>query len=183
VTCGSVTVEVISGTVEVTFVAEDGTPATANLDQGDNITFEPETFAITNNGSSPAEVNIYGIPYTINPDEVLFYISIDIKPGSEPNSINLGAKGVVPVAVLTTEVFDASTIDPSTVTFAGATPVRWVFEDVDDDGDLDLLFHFKTQELDLTESSTIASLTGQTTDGDSFIGSDTVRIVPKKGKK
>ncbi|GAH97963.1 unnamed protein product, partial [marine sediment metagenome] len=169
-------------TVEVTFVAEDGTPATANLNQGDNITFEPETFAITNNGSAPADVNINGVTYTISPNEVLFYISIDIKPGSEPNSINLGAKGVVPVAVLTTEVFDASTIEPSTVTFAGAAPVRWVFEDVNNDGDLDLLFHFKTQELNLTDSSTSAALTGQTTDGDNFVGSDPVNIVPKKNK-
>ncbi|MBN2396462.1 MAG: hypothetical protein JXC36_08400, partial [Candidatus Atribacteria bacterium] len=66
-------------------------------------------------------------------------VSIDIKPGSYPNSINLKSKGVVPVAVLTTETFDSSTIDPTTVEFAGAAPVKWHLEDIDKDGDIDML--------------------------------------------
>jgi hypothetical protein len=105
---------------------------------------------------------------------------IDIKPGSYPNSINLGSKGMVPVAVLTTDDFDASTVDPVTVRFGGATPVRWTMEDVDGDGDTDLLFHFKTQELvDLNEESTEATLTGYTHDGEFIWGTDTVNIVPE----
>jgi len=105
---------------------------------------------------------------------------IDIKPGSYPNSINLGSKGLVPVAVLTTDDFDASTIDPVTVHFGGATPVRWTMEDVDGDGDTDLLFHFKAQELvDLNEESTEAFLTGYTHYGEFIWGTDTVNIVSK----
>ena len=106
-------------------------------------------------------------------------VTIDIKPGSDPNSINLKSKGVVPVAVLTTDDFDASTVDPVTVEFAGASPLRWVIEDVDGDGDVDLLFHFKTQDLDLDGDSTEATLTGDTTDGQPIQGTDTVNIVPK----
>ncbi|HUV56184.1 MAG TPA: hypothetical protein VMV84_03020 [Dehalococcoidales bacterium] len=108
---------------------------------------------------------------------------IDIKPGSDPNSINLKSRGVVPVAVLTTDEFNASTVNPETVLFAGASPVRWVMCDVDDDGDLDLLFHFKTQELDLDEDSTEATLTGATDTGQPIEGTDTVNIVPKKKGK
>jgi hypothetical protein len=109
-------------------------------------------------------------------------VEIDIKPGSYPNSINLGSNGVVPVAVLTGGGFDVATVDPSTVVFAGASPLRWALEDVDDDGDLDIVFHFKTQELDLDESSTEATLTGQTDSGDDISGTDDVRIVPAKSK-
>jgi len=109
-------------------------------------------------------------------------IEIDIKPGSDPNSINLKSKGVVPVAVLTTDDFDASTVDPDTVVFAGADPVRWTMEDVDEDEDDDMLFHFKTQELELEEDSTEATLTGKTLGGIDIKGTDTVNIVPKKGK-
>jgi hypothetical protein len=108
-------------------------------------------------------------------------VNIDIKPGSDPNSINLKSKGVVPVAVLTTPDFDASTVDPDTVFFADASPVRWTMEDVDSDGDMDMLFHFNTQELNLDESSTGATLTGDTSDPTNphLKGTDTVNIVPK----
>jgi hypothetical protein len=106
--------------------------------------------------------------------------SIDVKPCSDPNSINLKSKGVVPVAVLTTDDFDATTVDPATVSFASALPLRWTVEDVCPfDGRDDLLFHFETQELDLNEESTEAFLTGYTSDGEFIWGKDTVNIVPK----
>jgi hypothetical protein len=102
----------------------------------------------------------------------------DIKPGGYPNSINLSSRGVVPVAILTTDDFDATTVDPVTVKFADALPLRWAWEDVDYDGDLDLVFHFKTQELNLDEYSTEATLSGQTFGGMPFEGTDTVNTVP-----
>ena len=131
-------------------------------------------------------------PINLQPPPSSEEIQIDIKPGGNPNNINLKSKGVVPVAVLTTNVFDASTVDPNTVTFAGAEPVRWTLDDVDDDGDKDMLFHFKTQELNLDESITEAAevtettettltLTGKKTDLKVIQGTDTVRIV--RGKK
>jgi hypothetical protein len=120
--------------------------------------------------------NIRG--YIVECDPPL-HIQIDIKPGSWPNSINLGSSGVVPVAVLTTDDFDVGTLDPSTVLFAGAAPVRWATEDVDSDGDMDLIFHFKTQELDLKQHSTQATLIGQTFDGQGIQGTDSVNIVSR----
>ncbi len=110
-------------------------------------------------------------------------VTIDIKPGGDPNSINLESQGVTPVAVLTTDDFDAGTIDPDTVLFAGASPVRSTMEDVDGDGDDDMLFHFKTQDLkNLNEDSTEATLKGETRGGTLIEGIDSVNIVPK-GKK
>ena len=106
-------------------------------------------------------------------------ISIDIKPGGNPNNINLKSRGVVPVAVVTTDEFDASTIDPETVSFAAAAAERCTEEDIDFDGDMDLLFHFKTQELNLDKDSTEATLAGTTYDGQAIEGTDTVNIVPK----
>ena len=83
------------------------------------------------------------------------------------------------MAVLATDDFDASTVDPSTVEFAGASPVRWMLEDVDGDGDMDKLFHFETQDLNLNENSTEATLTGSTYGGQAIEGTDTVNIVLK----
>jgi len=120
-------------------------------------------------------------PPSSGPEE----IKIDIKPGGNHNSINLKSWGVVPVAVLTTSDFNADTIDPTTVEFAGASPLRWtlrwkMMKDVDDDGDKDRVFFFKTQDLDLDENSTEATLTGKTTNGEVISGTDEVRIVPRK---
>jgi len=117
-------------------------------------------------------------PYQLVIKRLIKLIEIDIKPGSDPNSINLKSKGKTPVAVLTTDDFDASEVDPATVEFAGASPLKWAYEDVDDDGDLDLIMHFSTQELDLTKDSTEATLTGETWDFQQIQGTDSVRIVP-----
>ena len=120
-------------------------------------------------------------------------IAIDIKPGSDTNVINLKSNGVVPVAVLTTG--DIEPIDPATVRFAGAAPVHYTLEDVDGDGDDDLLFHFRTQELDLNEQSVEAMLTaqlmgslrsqsaGQAGGGGTVSGKDKVQIIGSKSKK
>ncbi|WP_455393077.1 PKD domain-containing protein [[Eubacterium] cellulosolvens] len=106
-------------------------------------------------------------------------ITIDIKPGSCPNSINLKSQGKVPVAILTTDDFDAANVDPETVMFAGASPVKVTMEDVDDDGDKDMVLHFNIQDLDLIQSSTHAMLIGKTWEGYDLKGTDTVNIVPK----
>ena len=89
----------------------------------------------------------------------------------------------MPVAILSTTGFDVGTVDPETVVFAGTAPKKWTTEDIDGDGDIDLLLHFDTEKLNLTVSNTEATLTGQTTEGREISGSDSVRIVPIKGKK
>jgi len=112
-------------------------------------------------------------------------VPIDIKPGSDVNSINLGSGGTVPVGILSTQSFDAKTVDPATVTMAGApvklkgkgTPMA-SFEDVNGDGLLDLVVHVSTDALQLSESAMMAILQGQTYSGAPIKGRDTVRVVP-----
>ena len=56
--------------------------------------------------SLPAKVVIKG-PALTEPVVESIGVEIDIKPGSGENSINLGSNGVVPVAILSTQSFDA----------------------------------------------------------------------------
>lgn len=56
-------------------------------------------------------------------------VYVDIKPGGCPTPINVGSKGVLPVAVLGTNDFDVTTIDPGSITLAGVSPLRWSLED------------------------------------------------------
>jgi len=131
-------------------------------------------------GVSPVLSDIRIQPHVI-------YVDIDIKPGSYPNSINCdNKKEVITVAVLTTEDFDALSIDHTTVTFEGASeihvnkktgePLRHM-EDVDLDGDMDLVFHFILRDTTLTCSSETGTLVGERYDGIPVEGTDSVRMV------
>jgi len=110
---------------------------------------------------------------------------VDIKPNSSANTINLGSNGNVPVAILSTTTFDASTVDPLTVALAGAgvklrgkgTPMA-SGEDVNGDGILDLVVHVDTTALELTETAASALLTGRTFSEIEIRGTDTVTVVP-----
>jgi hypothetical protein len=110
---------------------------------------------------------------------------IDIKPGSFPNSINLGSAGTVPVAIFSTPTFAATTVDPVTITLASA-PVKLKgngiamasFEDVNQDGLADILVHVTTQALQLSETDIVAVLEGRMFNGTPIRGSDTIRVVP-----
>ncbi len=109
-------------------------------------------------------------------------VDIDIKPGSDPNSINTKNKGVIPVAILGSANFDVSDVDVTTLTFGpgGATPAHKAgghVEDVNDDGFDDLVSHYPTQDAGLSSGDTEACVDGATTGGMTIRGCDAVRIV------
>ena len=94
-------------------------------------------------------------------------VEIDVKPVDDANKINLSARGLLPVAVLTTETFDASLFTPEMAHLSdastamgctGAEAVRWAYTDVNGDGRLDLVFFFRVQDLDLSSSTTAVTL-------------------------
>jgi hypothetical protein len=104
--------------------------------------------------------------------------------GSDTKAINFRSKGKVPVAILTTDEFDASTVDASTVQFGpdGATPVKYQLKDVDGDGDWDLALKFKTQDTRIACGDTEVTLTAKTLDGTQITGTDSIKTVGCKKK-
>ena len=100
-------------------------------------------------------------------DHVELPVAVDIKPTSCPNPLNVKSKGVLPVAILGTEDFDVTTIDPETIRLnrscegcVGVAPIRWDYEAVAkpfegelcgchelNDTYMDLTLKFDTQEL------------------------------------
>jgi hypothetical protein len=57
-------------------------------------------------------------------------VSIDIKPNSCPNPLNIDSKGVLTVAVHGASNFDITTIDTASVRLEGVAPIRSTIEDV-----------------------------------------------------
>jgi len=57
-------------------------------------------------------------------------VPFDVHPTSCRNPFNVDGKGVLPVAILGTEDFDVTQIDPVTVMVEGIAPLRWALEDV-----------------------------------------------------
>ena len=138
-------------------------------------------------GFTTSGIGMAGLANTSAPVPEPVEVEIDIKPGSDPNSINCNnEKGVIAVAILTTDDFDATTVDHTTVTFEGASEThvdkktdepRRHEEDVDGDGDTDLVFHFRKGDTNLTCDSTEGTLIGETFDGQAIEGSDAVRMI------
>jgi len=122
--------------------------------------------------------------WTVTESDTAQEVDIDIKPLSPFNRINLKSHGRLSVAILSSPTFDARTVNPRTVTLAGAPvvtkwghPIYWVL-DVNFDGRKDLVVRVKIQDLQLTETDTEATLEGETFGGQAIVGTDFVNIVP-----
>lgn len=133
----------------------------------------------------------------------VFEVSVDIKPTSCPNPLNLKSKGILPVAILGAEDFDVTEIDPATVQLEGVSPLRWSIEDVatlfdgnplecdecteeGPDGYDDLTLKFRIQEIVaaigevVDRDCILLGLTGTLLDGTPFSGADIIRIINRK---
>ena len=138
-------------------------------------------------------------------------VPVDIKPTSCPNPLNTKSQGVLPVAILGTEGFDVTEVDPASVNLTGVFPIRWALEDVatpyepytgkegcmdcnelGGDGYLDLTLKFDVQEVvaalgEVEDGDCVVlTLTGNLKDefgGTAIVGEDVVKIIVKKGGK
>lgn len=111
-------------------------------------------------------------------------VNIDVLPGSEENPINLRRKGVIPVAILGSDAFDVETIDLETLRFgpAGASPSHATgghFEDVNEDGFIDVVSHYTMQETGIVAGLKEACITATTIEGQAIKGCDRITIIGK----
>jgi hypothetical protein len=155
----------LTGGVPISIVADD-------LD-GDG---DPDLAAVDFQGA--------GIAVFVNVFTPLLEVPIDILPDSDDNVINLESPGALPVAILSTEGFDATHVDPATVLLAGA-PVRrnpsgdlaCRVEALDADARVDLLCKVDKEAMHLGPGDTVATLEAVTFDGTRIRGQDTVRLL------
>jgi len=131
---------------------------------------------ITGGAFQASDTWVWGMPLAV--------VQIDIKPGSDPNSLNPKAKGTTAVAILSAADFDApAEVDRASLTFGRTGDEQSLAlctrsaEDVNADGLLDLVCHFENQKTGFQVGDTEGILKGQTTDGTPIEGRDDVRVV------
>lgn len=128
--------------------------------------------------------------------------TVDVKPDSCENPVNVNSNGVIPVGILAS-FMDINEIDLSTIRLNGVAPQKSAIADLggfyekeeacdcdptDFDGILDLDLKFDTQAIvatlgAVTDGQTVTvALTFDTMDGKSWTGEDCIWVI-KKGKK
>ena len=127
-----VTVTETTTTGKLTLQLDEST--TVSVPSGSTATiteFSEGEFQIVNDSpesTPPINIQIDGSNVQVGPGQDFLPIAIDIKPGSDPNAVNLGSDGVIAVAILTTSMvagnsvdFDVTAVDQSTLTLAGVS--------------------------------------------------------------
>lgn len=110
-------------------------------------------------------------------------INIEIKPGSRQFApINLKSKGSLPVALISSDDFDALKVDRDSLTFGATGEERslrkcgWEGENVGGDSKLDLVCHFDNQKTGFGSEHTEGILKG-TIDGKAFEGRGVLKVL------
>lgn len=109
-------------------------------------------------------------------------VDVRIKPGGLLNSIHPKSRGVVPVAILGSTDFNVADVDVTTLRFGpgGAAPAHargGHLEDVNLDGHMDLVSHYRVRSTGISCGDKSAAVTGETVDGRALEGSDSIHTV------
>jgi probable HAF family extracellular repeat protein len=114
-------------------------------------------------------------------------VEIDIKPGNDLNPINPKSRGVIPVAILSSDTFDVADVDATTLAF-GPNGAGMAHQggphlmDANNDGVDDLLAHFLTKDSGIAFGDEEACVTGELFDATPFEGCDTIATEPPCGR-
>jgi len=114
-------------------------------------------------------------------------VSGDLDPSSSLNGLKLNDKGTTQYAIFSSDAFDATKIVTTTVklkantgvftTCAGGAPVeRFDTRDVNGDGRVDMIMHFKTSKLCLTANTTQVIISGSTQSGTQFYDTEPAKV-------
>lgn len=113
------------------FLANTGvnylSPSLRGLEPIDSATFSGKQLCVDFRASSPGDY--IRVLTEFSPGAVK-EASVDIKPQSCPNPLNIDSKGVIPAAILGTANLNVTDINATSVKLEGVSPIRHAIEDV-----------------------------------------------------
>jgi hypothetical protein len=111
--------------------------------------------------------------------------AIDVKPNSSVNTIKISDKGVIEVALLGSEQFNPADVGIGSLRLGSLTvrtsskgKTSCSMSDVNGDGRTDMLCGFQNQASNWQLGQAIVTLTGELSNGETVLASDSVRLVP-----
>jgi parallel beta-helix repeat protein len=155
-----------------------------NVDAGDNSApslpaadIDGDARVVDANADGSAVVDIGADEVTTSAGPIA--VAIDIAPGSPQNVVNPRAGGPLRVAILSSDVFDATAVSPPSVRFgpSGGLAGRSQTQDVNHDGLVDLVLWVDVRQSGLDCGTKTGTLTGQTNTGQAVQGEDALRLV------
>ena len=195
VTCGSAIIQVVQGTVEVSFFGANGELVTASLTAGNGLTFQPESVSViapaTNQVPVAVIIHVNGFDQQISlsPGAVTELVNsvmarlVDVDVISD--IINLGIDPTVALAIFGDGDFIVDDVDLATLLFdddddddehAGSFIRSWL-EDEDSDGYTDLLVEFLADPNSVSLGDITVCVAGATLDGMPIGGCDIVTVI------
>jgi pimeloyl-ACP methyl ester carboxylesterase len=161
-----------SGIASTYFIVEDDSMTPIKYQQPFDVTLGVKLryMSVDNAGNTEGLQSIQTVP-------------LDILPGRYPNTLFPGKNDFIPVAILSTDHFDATQVNPNSLKFANAPIVRRAngklmvnVKDLNKDGKLDLVAYFYGKYASLSTNSSYATLRGYTYSNELVIGVDSVKV-------
>jgi hypothetical protein len=130
------------------------------------------TATSTDSGGLPGSVQI-----TVTITEVPRVVNIDVLPGDAANVVFPNQSGNLPVAILSSADFNASTVDPDSLRFGLGEATRTgdvEISDVDGQFGNDTTVHFRIQDSGIFCDDTEVSVYGETLEGSPIAGTGSI---------
>ena len=194
------------GSVQFNTFVDGGFHANAGGTYYVGVSSQPGTFYSSDGGllmysvfSVSPDLGVRNGTYTLTVKSArppVLQISIDVKPGNNhttvldargvphPAALRGIARGSLPVALLSSDNFEATKVDQSTLRFGSTGKEDSLVScnggrgtDVNHDGKLDLICHFDLRKANFALSESEGTITGKTGDGQDFEGHGWLKVV------
>lgn len=154
-------------------------------DETSGVLSTDQAVGVNVDGTIVASTRILGA-FVVRPMEQPVPITIDIKPGSDPNCFNQNEKGVIPVAILGDADLDVTQINIASLALQGLSVKKAGksskylahYEDINSDNYIDLIVQFQDSGGWIANENGYATLVGELKNGTPIKGKDTICIVP-----